>query len=106
MHYIYGTTVIYSVNEWRDFFQKFKKLMNIPLFKNYRMNKLFDLWRNYVKKHKKTFYTEKLKGRLHHIDIALLDGIKIIKKILKEMININIFKVILFSSSMNKKTEQ
>jgi hypothetical protein len=81
--------------------------MNIPLFKNYRMNKLFDLWRNYVKKHKKTFYTEKLKGRLHHIDISLLDGIKVIRKILKEMANINIFKVIkLVLSSMNKKMVQ
>ena len=48
--------------------------------------------RKLFKKHKKTFNTEKLKGRQHDLDIALLNGIKIIRKILKEIKNINIFK--------------
>ena len=68
--------------------------MNIPLFKNYRMKKIYDLWRNFVKKHKKKFNEEKLRRRSLIVDPFLLKGIKQIRIILEEMVNnVNVFKV-------------
>jgi energy-coupling factor transporter ATP-binding protein EcfA2 len=93
MQYINGNCVILSVPEWIDFCVKFKKLLSIRLFKNYRTAKLFDLWRKFYKKSMKTLYTEKLKKKFHHIDHSLLTGIFEIRALLKEMSNLNIFKL-------------
>jgi len=83
------------------------KIMDIPLFKNYRIKKLYDLWRNFVKKHKKKFYEEKLKRKSVHVDPFLLEGIKQIKIILDEMLSkVNVFKVFVFNFSMIKKILQ
>lgn len=72
--------------------------MEIPLFKNYRMKKLYDLWRNFVKKHKKKFYEEKLRRKSVHVDPFLLEGIKNIRKILEEMLDdVNVFKVLFYN---------
>ena len=87
-------TTLFSVNEWKEYCVKSLKIMNIPLFKNYRMKKIYDLWRNFVKKHKKKFYEEKLMRRSLNVDPFLLEGIKQIRTILKDMVNnVNIFKV-------------
>ena len=68
--------------------------MNIPLFKNYRIKKLYDLWRNFVKKHKKKFYEEKLRRKSIHVDPFLLEGIFNIRRILDELKRkLDIFKV-------------
>ena len=37
--------------------------MTIPLFKNFKNAKLFDLWRRFYKKTKRQYYTEKLKKK-------------------------------------------
>lgn len=91
MHYENGASNIYSINEWIDFYCKFKILLEIPLFKNFRNAKLFELWCKYLKKTNKTLYLEKLKKKFHHIDQSLLNGLIEIKVILKEMAEVNIF---------------
>ena len=42
LHYQNGVPHIYSINEWVDNFIKYKKLMNIPLFKNFKTAKLYE----------------------------------------------------------------
>jgi len=93
MHYQNGNSSVYSVVMWKDFYIKFKKLLEIPLFKNFRTAKLFDLWRRFLKKTRKTLFTEKLKKKFHHIDESLLKGFMEIRKILKEMTKVNLFKL-------------
>jgi hypothetical protein len=93
MHYQNGNSSVYSVVMWKDFYIKFKRLLEIPFFKNFRTAKLFDLWRRFLKKTRKTLFTEKLKKKFHHIDESLLKGIMDIRKILKEMTKVNIFKI-------------
>ena len=93
MHYQNGNSSVYSVVTWKDFYIKFKRLLEIPLFKNFRTAKLFDLWRRFLKKTRKTLFTEKLKKKFHHIDESLLKGIMEIRKILKDMTKFNIFKI-------------
>jgi len=93
MHYQSGSSSVYSVVMWKDFCIKFKKLLEIPLFKNFKTSKLFDLWRRFLKKTRKTLFTEKLKKKFHHIDESLLKGFMEIRKILKEMTKVNIFKI-------------
>lgn len=93
MHYVNGNSTIYSVEEWIDFYTKFKTLLSIPLFKNFRNAKLFELWRRFLKKTNKMLYMEKLKKRFHHIDTNLLTGLLEVKMILKEMSSINMFAI-------------
>lgn len=93
MHYQNGNSSVYSVVMWKDFYIKFKRLLEIPLFKNFRTAKLFDLWRRFLKKTRKTLFTEKLKKKFHHIDESLLKGFMEIRKILKGMVKVNIFKI-------------
>jgi hypothetical protein len=61
--------------EWVDNYVKYKKLMNVPLFKNFKIAKLFELWRRYFKRTKRAYLTEKLKKKFHLIDIHLLKGL-------------------------------
>lgn len=93
MHYQNGNSSVYSVVMWKDFYIKFKRLLEIPLFKNFKTAKLFDLWRRFLKKTRKTLFIEKLKKKFHHIDECLLKGFMEIRKILKEMTKVNIFKI-------------
>ena len=93
LHYQKGVPHLYSVNEWINNYTKYKKLMEISLFKNFKTAKLFELWSRFYKKTKRAYYTEKLKKRFHLIDIHLLRGILDIRKILKEMVYYNLFKI-------------
>jgi len=93
MHYEFGKMDIYSINEWILYCKNFQVILNIDLFKNYKIKKLFELWRRFLKKTKKTFYTDKLSQRFHRIDNYLLNGILSVRKILKDMSKINIFNV-------------
>ena len=56
-----GNSSVYSIQEWIDNYDKYKQLMKISLFKNFRNAKLFDLWRRFYQKTKRQYYTEKLK---------------------------------------------
>ena len=91
IHYQKGNSSVYSIQEWIDNYDKYKQLMKISLFKNFRNAKLFDLWRRFYKKTKRQYYTEKLKKKLFFIDKDLLDGILEIRQLLKGMKNLNIF---------------
>ena len=91
IHYQKGIPSVYSIQEWIDNYSKYKQIMEIPLFKNFRNAKLFDLWRRFYKKTKRQYYTEKLKKRFFFIDRNLLQGILEIRNILKGMQVLNIF---------------
>ena len=91
IHYQKGIPSVYSIQEWIDNYDKYKQIMQIPLFKNFRNAKLFDLWRRFYKKTKRQYYTEKLKKKFFFIDRNLLQGILEIRNILKEMQVLNIF---------------
>ena len=93
IHYQKGIPHLYSIAEWTDNYIKFKKLKNIPLFKNFKNAGLFDLWKRYYRKKKRMYYTEKLNKKSFYVDINLLNGILEIRRILKEMTIYDIFKV-------------
>ena len=92
LHYQRGNApFVYSIQEWVLNYEKYKQLMNIPLFKNFKNAKLFDLWRRFYKKTKRQYYTEKLKDKFFLVDQNLLEGIVLSRTILKEMKLNNIF---------------
>ena len=86
-----GAPCVYSIQEWVENYEKYKELMKIPLFKNFKNAKLFDLWRRFYKKTRRQYYTEKLKNKLFLVDKNLLEGIINTRTILKEMKSTNIF---------------
>ena len=91
LHYQKGVPIVYSIQEWIDNYNKYKLLMNIPLFKNFKNAKLFDSWRRFYKKTKRQYYTEKLKKKFFFIDRHLLNGILETRNALKPMRVTNIF---------------
>ena len=91
LHYQKGVPIVYSIQEWIDNYNKYKLLMKIPLFKNFKNAKLFDSWRRFYKKTKRQYYTEKLKKRFFFIDKHLLNGILDTRNALKQMKSTNIF---------------
>ena len=91
LHYQKGVPVVYSIQEWIENYNKYKLLMQIPLFKNFKNAKLFDSWRRFYKKTKRQYYTEKLKKRFFCVDKHLLNGILETRNALKQMKSTNIF---------------
>ena len=91
IQYQKGIPSVYSIQEWIDNYDKYKQLMKISLFKNFRNAKLFDLWRRFYKKTKRQYYTEKLKKKFFLIDKHLLQGILETRNLLKGMKVLNIF---------------
>ena len=91
VHYMKNQTNVYSIQEFIDNYEKFKQLMNISLFKNFRNAKLFDLWRRFFRKTKRQYNTEKLRKKFFLIDEHLRTGIFDIRKVIKEMSFTNIF---------------
>ena len=94
LHYQKGSApFVYSIQEWVENYEKYKQLMKIPLFKNFKNAKLFDLWRRFYKKTRRQYYTEKLKEKFFLVDNNLLEGIYNSRTILKEMQLNNIFNL-------------
>ena len=91
LHYQRGVPVVYSIQEWIDNYNKYKLLMKIPLFKNFKNAKLFDSWRRFYRKTKRQYYTEKLKKSFFFVDKHLLNGILEVRSSLKPMSIYNIF---------------
>ena len=85
LHYQKGIPQIYTISDWTNNYIKYKKLMNISLFKNFKNAKLFELWKRYYRKKQRLYYTEKLRKRTIFVEKNLLNGILEIRKILKEM---------------------
>ena len=92
MHNNKGLITIYSIHEWIDYYIKYKMLLDIDLFKNFKVSKIFDLWKRLLRSTKKQYYTDKLASKLHRIDQHLNKGIFEIRLVLREMENYNIFK--------------
>ena len=93
LHYQRGVPSVYSIQEWIENYEKYQRLMNISLFKNFKIAKLFDLWRRFFKRTQREYYTEKLTKHFHLIDTHLRKGIFKIRKILKDMEYTNIFEM-------------
>ena len=93
LHYLKGTPRLYTIKEWTDNYVKFKKLLKIPLFKNFKNAGLFGIWKRYYRKKKRVIYTEKLKKRTYFIDKHLLSGLLEIRKIFKEMSFFDLYKL-------------
>ena len=85
LHYRKGIPHMYTINEWINDYIKYKQLMKIPLIKNFKDAKLFELWKRYYRKKQRTFITGKFKKRTIFADPNLLKGIVEIRKIYKEM---------------------
>ena len=94
MHYVGMKSNIYSINEWILYCKNFQEILKIPLFRNYKVKKIYELWKRFMKKTKKTFFTDKLSRKFHRIDDNLLRGLFEIRRVLKEMSSQNIFAVI------------
>ena len=103
LHYQKGVPVVYSIQEWIDNYNKYKLLMKIPLFKNFKNAKLFDSWRRFYIKTKRQYYIEKLKKNFFLVDKHLLNGILETRTALKAMSVYNIFDMKLTSSVLLNK---
>ena len=93
LHYLKGTPRIYSIKEWTEIYIKFKKLLKIPLFKNFKNAGLFGIWKRYYRKKKRIIYTEKLKKKTYFVDKHLLKGLFDIRRIFKEMSLYELYKL-------------
>ena len=93
LHYIRGVPHVCSINDWINDYIKYKQLMQIPLIKNFKNAKLFELWKRYYRKRQRTFMTEKLKKKTVFVEPHLLRGILEIRKIFKEMTYYELLKL-------------
>ena len=93
LHYQKGIPQVYSITDWTNNYIKYKKLMSIPLFKNFKNAKLFELWKRYYRKKQRLYYTEKLRKKTIFIEPNLLNGIMEIRRILKEMSYFDLLKL-------------
>ena len=93
LHYLKGTPRLYSIKEWTDNYVKFKKLLKIPLFKNFKSAGLFDIWKRFYRKKKRVLYTEKLRKKTYFVDRHLIRGLLDIRRIFKEMTYYELFKM-------------
>ena len=106
LHYQKGVPQIYTINDWINNYIKYKKLMDISLFRNFKNAKLFELWKRYYRKRQRLYYTEKLRKRSIFVDHNLLNGIFEIRRILKEMSYFDILKLNILSPVFLHKFNQ
>ena len=93
LHYIRGKPHIYVMSDWINDYIKYKQLMKIPLIKNFKNAKLFELWKKYYRNKKRMFYLEKFKQKTIFVEPNLLKGILEIRKIFKDMTYYELFKL-------------
>ena len=106
LHYQKGIPQIYSINDWINNYIKYKKLMNLSLFKNFKSAKLFELWKRYYRKKQRLYYSEKFIKRTIFAEPHLLEGIFEIRRILKEMSYYDILKLNILSPVFLHKFNQ
>ena len=93
IQYQKGVPHLFSISEWTNNYIKYKKLLSIPLFKNFKNAGLFGLWKRYYRKKKRVYYTEKLKKKSFYVDKNLLNGVLEIRRIFKDMTVYDLFKL-------------
>ena len=93
IQYQKGVPHFFSIAEWTNNYVKYKKLLSIPLFKNFKNAGLFGLWKRYYRKKKRVYYTEKLKKKSFYVDKNLLNGVLEIRRIFKDMTAYDLFKL-------------
>ena len=91
--YIEGKPENYNINEFKSLYLNYKTLTNIPLFKFWTRSKIFKLWLNYVQRQRRKKYEKKLKEKLHILDRPIVEGYINIKKLLRQVREINIFRL-------------
>ena len=90
--YIDGKPENYNVNEFKSLYLNYKTLTNIPIFKYWTKSKIFKLWLNYVQRQRRKKYEKKLKEKLHILDAPIIEGIINIKKKIRQVKEIKIFR--------------
>ena len=93
LHYIRGKPHMYTMSDWINDYIKYVQLMKIPLIKNFKNAKLFELWKKYYRNKKRMFYLEKFKKKTIFVEPNLLKGILDIRKIFKDMSFYELFKL-------------
>ena len=93
IQYQKGVPHLFSISEWTNNYVKYKKLLSIPLFKNFKNAGLFGLWKRYYRKKKRVYYTEKLKKKSFYVDKNLLNGVLEIRRVFKDMSVYDLFKL-------------
>ena len=106
LHYQNGIPQVYSINDWINNYVKYKKLMSLSLFKNFKSAKLFELWKRYYRRKQRLNYTEKFSKRSIFVEPYLLKGIIEIRRILKEMSYYDILKLNILSPVFLHKFNQ
>ena len=91
--YINGKPEYYNINEFKSLYLNYKALTNIPIFKYWIKSKIFKLWLNYVQRQRRKKYEKKLKEKLHILDKPIAEGIMEIKRLLRRLKEINIFRL-------------
>ena len=93
IQYQKGVPHLFSISEWTNNYIKYKKLLSIPLFKNFKNAGLFGLWKRYYRKKKRVYYTEKLKKKSFYVDKNLLNGVLEMRRVFKDMTMHDLFKL-------------
>ena len=91
MHCEKNKATIYSITQWNQYCINFQKLIKLNLIKTNKNKKLFDLWRKYLLKTKRLFFTERLKEKLQTVDYHLRKGLIEIRGIFSDMNRIKLF---------------
>ena len=85
VYYVRNKPTCYTMEEWIENYKKYKLLLNISIFRNFRTSKIFALWRKYYRKVIKIKNKKKLKKHFKLLDNDLLNGYLEIKKITTAM---------------------
>ena len=93
LHYIRGKPHMSTIGDWINDYIKYKQLMCIPLIKNFKNAKLFDLWKRYYRNKARVYYTQKFKKKTIFVEPHLLKGILEIRKIFKDLTVYELFKL-------------
>ena len=89
VYYVRNKPTCYTMEDWIENYRKYKMLLNISIFKNFRTSKIFALWRKYYRKVIKNKNKKKLKKHFKLLDNDILQGYLEIKRITTNMSETN-----------------
>lgn len=82
----------YPISSWITYYTNYHLLISIPLFKHFKLSRIFELWRKHYRKCTRTSITQSLLPNFQLIDKHLLTGLRKIRQILEHMQStLNIF---------------
>lgn len=96
MHFIKKEAEFMTLAEWMDEVENYKKINDIPFFKNFRKGKSFSLWKSYVKRTKMDERKAYLKKALFHGDPQINKHLIGIREVLNTLQNSDLLQVFLY----------